>query len=147
MKGYYVFLQEETLRRLKLVSVRTGRSASEIVRTAVEQYLDALNPEPEELIITNALIPPQADAKLSVAYRDIPWLLSEIASHKRIRHYVRHSASCKVLGLGEPNDGFFEPRLGDRYVAVRLKDGKRGIDAEDIKAEDLAVLEITVNAK
>lgn len=93
--------------------------------------------------IVNAVIPPvELPAELFIEraeWGDVEWALAAGTPH-----YVRHAGTAKLLGA-PPNDGFYEPRIGDVYLVVRLKPGMapRGTEVE-ARVEDLEALQVEV---
>ena len=96
--------------------------------------------------IVNAVIPPvELPAELFIeraAWEDV-----ERAAAAGTPHYVRHAGTAMLLGA-PPNDGFYEPRIGDVYLVVRLKPGvaPRGAEIE-AQVEDLEVLRVEVRRR
>jgi len=93
--------------------------------------------------IVNAVIPPVELPAVLVVER-AEWGDVEQAVAAGAPHYVRHAGTAKLLGA-PPNDGFYDPRIGDVYLVVRLKPGvaPRGTEVE-ARVEDLEVLRVEV---
>lgn len=93
--------------------------------------------------IVNAVIPP-VELPALLAIERAEWGDVERAAAAGVPHYIRHGGTAKLLGL-PPNEGFYQPKVGDVYFVVRLKAGTapRGAEVE-ARVEDLEILRVEV---